>query len=122
MLNRIKRTELATWRVKTWLDQDKKCLLCGQELPLRDAVADHCHKTGKMRGVLHRGCNAWLGKTENCMRINKLHDKVSFLLSESVVWYMSRTMEVYHPSFLTDDEKRIRRNKRARKRRAAKAK
>jgi hypothetical protein len=120
---RIKRGDLAEWRVRQWLSQGQCCKLCGQQLHIRDAVADHCHKTGKMRGVLHRGCNAWLGKTENCVRINKLQDKVEHLLSVSVVMYMKATMDEYHPSFLTEDEKRIRRNKRAKRRREkAKAK
>ena len=30
-----------------------------------DAVVDHCHSTGLVRGVLHRQSNAWAGKIEN---------------------------------------------------------
>jgi len=30
-----------------------------------DAVVDHCHGTGLVRGVLHRQSNAWAGKIEN---------------------------------------------------------
>lgn len=30
-----------------------------------DAVVDHCHNTGLVRGVLHRQSNAWAGKIEN---------------------------------------------------------
>jgi hypothetical protein len=38
--------------------QDGKCLLCGKE---RKLVIDHCHKTGKIRGLLCRACNGFLG-------------------------------------------------------------
>ena len=30
-----------------------------------DAVVDHCHITGLVRGVLHRQSNVWAGKIEN---------------------------------------------------------
>lgn len=48
-------------------DQDNKCKLCGIELSFSNhkkqngAVLDHCHTTGKIRGVLCSGCNKGLG-------------------------------------------------------------
>lgn len=44
--------------------QDGKCAICGingDDLPKRLAV-DHCHKTGKIRGLLCSSCNQGLGK------------------------------------------------------------
>lgn len=35
------------------------------ECDLEDAVLDHNHKSGMVRGVLHRQSNSWLGKIEN---------------------------------------------------------
>mgnify|MGYP000647893817 CR=1 FL=1 len=49
-------------------DQDNKCLLCGS--PPDNAhgrlVVDHCHYTGKVRGLLCIGCNLYLSKIEAC--------------------------------------------------------
>ena len=32
-----------------------------------DYVVDHCHESGEIRGVLHRSCNAALGKLDNAV-------------------------------------------------------
>ena len=44
--------------------QEGKCALCGKPFSKRggmDASVDHCHATGKVRGLLHRTCNASIG-------------------------------------------------------------
>lgn len=121
-MKRLKPKEVAGWRAAQIVEQFGRCALCRCYLDPLHAVADHCHKTGKMRGSLHRGCNAWLGKTENCIKINGLEDKIEFLVSPTVLSYMKSTLDVYHPTYRTDEEKRLRRNKKARKRREAKSK
>lgn len=40
------------------LEQNNKCLGCGKEGKLN---VDHCHKTGKVRGLLCSKCNVALG-------------------------------------------------------------
>ena len=39
--------------------QNNNCAICGEEVKLH---VDHCHKTGKIRGLLCRNCNTSLGK------------------------------------------------------------
>src|ERR1017187_7579803 len=42
--------------------QNNTCPVCALELvPGRDTVVDHNHKTGKVRGLLHRDCNSGIG-------------------------------------------------------------
>lgn len=43
---------------KLYEEQDGKCFLCLEVKPL---CVDHCHKTGKIRHLLCRQCNAALG-------------------------------------------------------------
>jgi hypothetical protein len=37
--------------------QEGACALCGGEVPLRWAMADHCHSGGWVRGLLCMSCN-----------------------------------------------------------------
>lgn len=58
--------------------QNGKCLLCGE--PIGDDICvDHDHKTGKVRGLLHRLCNLGIGS---------LNDDVDML--EKAVKYLKR--------------------------------
>ena len=40
-------------------EQGNKCKICRKECPL---AVDHCHATGKVRGLLCRACNSAIGK------------------------------------------------------------
>jgi hypothetical protein len=48
--------------------QGGRCAVCDAEISLGfrsySGVIDHCHKTGKVRGILCWGCNVRLGKLE----------------------------------------------------------
>lgn len=45
-----------------FVKQDGKCAICLEPLPSdRSAAIDHCHDTGRVRGLLHNPCNAALG-------------------------------------------------------------
>ena len=45
-------------------EQDGKCALCGVEPQSKALHVDHCHTTGKVRGLLCGGCNRVLGFLE----------------------------------------------------------
>jgi hypothetical protein len=44
-------------------DQNNNCALCGKPFSTdtRSTHVDHCHRTNKVRGVVHRACNVILG-------------------------------------------------------------
>lgn len=43
--------------------QDGKCAICSRECTTgRSLAVDHCHSTGKIRGLLCQGCNTSIGR------------------------------------------------------------
>ena len=55
-------------RIKKWREANtpSKCPIFGCRV--NDAVVDHCHDSGFVRGVIHRQSNAWAGKIENAWK------------------------------------------------------
>jgi hypothetical protein len=55
--------------------QDNKCAICKQpEVAIRSGklkslAVDHCHRTGRIRGLLCQACNTMLGKSRDSIRI-----------------------------------------------------
>lgn len=128
MIPRLKQSEVAAWRQARLVQQGGKCALCKQIITEADpAVADHDHATGLMRDVLHRSCNAALGKVENALKRTGVRHQAAFLAG---AWPYLQKHEagpssqvfapIYHPSHKTPEEKRALRNLRARKKRASK--
>lgn len=120
-MQKLKASEVAQYRKTLLAEQGGRCLLCGEMIE-GDDVLDHCHKTGNVRGVLHRGCNAELGHIENNRYRNHLAGGRLFRMLRGVEAYITadHRQKPLHPSHRTVDEKRIRTNKLAAKRRAAK--
>ena len=56
--------ERRIFRADLWIKQDQRCALCKGPVPLIKTVLDHDHRTGYVRGVLHKHCNWMLGKIE----------------------------------------------------------
>ena len=106
-----------------WVMQGQKCKLC--QLPLAwdaNCVGDHCHKTGKLRGAVHRRCNSLLGKLENnAARFGFSRPGQLEAFMYGVGDYLRKPCLPYiHPLHKTADEKRLARNKKAVRARAAK--
>lgn len=119
-MRRLKTTEIPAFRSAAIDRQGGRCAVC--QLPISKPCADHDHATGAMRGVLHNGCNAVLGKIENSYRRYGIINLAAFL--GGVAGYLQKhsvnTTGLLHPTFKTDDEKRIKRNAAARARTASK--
>lgn len=123
MADRLTPKALAAWRVRTLAEQGGACALCGEACSLDEAVADHDHTTGQLRGVLHRGCNAMLGHIENNRprhRLTGIARLTKFLTRVVPYLYAKRGDDTpLYPTHRTADQKRELRNKRARAARAA---
>lgn len=112
---KLKYTEIKTHRQLLLERQDYKCCLCGEQIN-DDAVLDHCHKTGKIRSVLHRGCNSMLGKIENNMPRNKITIERLETLAGNLVKYLKQEYEdIVHPTYLTKEERKMKAYKKKKK-------
>lgn len=54
----LRRADVAAIRVFLWNYQYRRCAVTGKPLRLASAVLDHCHRTGRVRAVVHRSANA----------------------------------------------------------------
>ena len=96
------------------------CKLCNQPID-KDDVLDHCHTTGWVRAVIHRGCNCLLGKIENNIARNRISEEMLTAILLNYSKYVKDYTEVVHPTFKTPEEKKAlaakRRKRNARRRR-----
>jgi hypothetical protein len=63
--------------------QEGLCDLCGEmmeEGTWNPPVVDHCHKSGLVRGVIHRNCNTGEGKVRRASRFSGV-EATRFLIS-----------------------------------------
>jgi hypothetical protein len=115
-MRRLTASQVKPLRVAMLNTQEGRCALCALPLPVDKSVLDHDHATGAVRGVLHRGCNALLGKIENNAARYGVANIAAF--TNGVAGYLRNHMTnvtgYLHPTHKTDEEKRLLRNKRAR--------
>lgn len=130
-MRKLTRTQLRGWSISHLTNaQGGLCPLCGKPIDYstpREAVVDHDHDTGEIRGVLHRSCNAAEGKVSNAAgrwgaKSTSYADIVPFL--ENLVQYLKSTgTGLMYPGHKSPEEaaeaKRVKRNKAAAVRRAA---
>ena len=58
--------------------QDRKCLLC--KVSNVKLHVDHCHTTGKVRGLLCKNCNVTIGYYEKIVNNDELFKKIKMYL------------------------------------------
>lgn len=121
-MHRLKTTEVATVRGRLLGEQGGCCALCRLPCSPQSAVLDHNHSTGAVRAALHRGCNALLGKVENNAARYGVASVPAFGagLGPYLQRHQINTTGMLHPTYKTEDEKRLARNAKARTARAKK--
>lgn len=122
---RIKQSDIPALRDKLAKEQGGACRLCGIDLSGVVPCLDHDHITGKIRGVLCGNCNGIEGKIFNLVRRAKRDaTAIQFIGQIRNYWisHLDNPRPEEHPLHRTADEKRERRNKKARLRRKNKNK
>jgi len=117
---KLKPKDIKPLREQLLVEQQGLCAICHEQIDPLEAVLDHCHKTGYIRAVLHRGCNAFIGPIENNQARNKITpDRLDMILS-NYLEYVSTHKPLTHPTHLTAEERRQRTKDRAKKRKKIK--
>ncbi len=113
--DRLKTKDIKKVREDLLMSQSNKCAICGNIV--EDPVLDHDHKTGLIRAVLHRQCNAFLGRIENNAIRHGIKDLDSFLTncSNYLITHSTDQTGLFHPTYKTTEEKKERAKKRAKK-------
>lgn len=120
-MNRIKVKDIPALRDRITAEQNGLCWICEIQLSEVKACLDHDHETGRIRGVLCQNCNGIEGKVRNLANRGK-RERTRYDFITKILSYWNHNSSVqrdeFHPMHRTDDEKRLRRNKKARLRRA----
>ena len=109
--------EIAVVREELLTAQNNLCALCREQIATGQAVLDHDHKTGQIRGVLHRGCNAFEGTVVNALPRNLITAQRLANIMNNLVAYQKALKPLLHPTHKTAEEKLARTKKRAKTRR-----
>jgi hypothetical protein len=96
------------------------CALCREPIDATEAVLDHCHRTGHIRSVLHRGCNAYIGSMENGLARNRITPNRLTKILANFESYRLTLKPILHPTHKTPEEKQARAKKQARARQTKK--
>lgn len=117
-LDKLKVKDIKPTRQAILAEQLGLCAICQEHILPTEAVLDHCHKTGYIRAVLHRGCNAYIGHMENNLARNLITPARLQAILTNFVSYINTHRLITHPSHLTAEEKKARQKRRAKRRRA----
>ena len=107
-MKKLKQREIPEYREELLKRQANTCPICTRPI-VSDPVLDHCHRSGHIRAVLHRECNAIEGKIANWFKsFGKDVDPELFLEGLKLYWRRDFTNNPYHPKHKTESEKKIR--------------
>lgn len=121
---RIKDKDIPALRERLSVEQGGLCKMCHVALGgLIRACLDHDHRTGVVRDVLCLNCNSIEGKVFNLGRRGCRGGNPQEHIKAIIAYWERHALtprSEIHPKHRTPDEKRLKRNAKARKRRAKK--
>lgn len=122
---KLTRSQLRPMAQRMLAEQGGVCPLCGKPVDMSikgEAVVDHDHVTGLIRGTLHRSCNAAEGKVALAAgrwgAKSMAYDAIIPWLRNLLAYLDKPTTNYVYPSHLTEEEKRVAKNAKERRARA----
>lgn len=113
MMRKLARSQMRLWTRMQLEKQGGICPLCAQPVDLsipRQAVVDHDHETGEVRGVLCRSCNSAEGKVKNaigCWGTKKVQMSLIVpYLERLLAYYKAPGLGVIYAQHQTPEEKK----------------
>jgi len=119
-MNKLKAKDIKPFRQQLLIEQGGLCALCQEPIAEGLAVLDHCHRTGQIRSVLHRGCNAYIGALENNQKRNQITPRRLVKILAGFTAYVQGLKPILHSTYRTPEERAERTKKRAQKNRQKK--
>lgn len=106
---KLTHREIKPLRERLFREQGGICALCDEAIT-DTPVLDHDHSSGLIRCVLHRGCNALLGKIENNMARNRVNIGRLSNISKNLITYLTAdpSTDLRHPTHYTPEERKMR--------------
>jgi hypothetical protein len=117
---KLKQKDIKPLREQYLSEQLGLCAICKESVDPGEAVLDHCHTTGLIRAVLHRGCNMYIGALENNQKRNRITPSRLTNILAGFESYVTTTKPILHPTHKTPEERLARAKKRAKARRTRK--
>lgn len=127
-MRKLARSQMRSWAQRHLkVEQNGLCPLCAQPIDLSikgEGVIDHDHDTGRIRGVLHRSCNAAEGKAANAISRwgskSATYEAIIAFATRLLAYWNQVPTEYIYPMHLTPEEKAIKAKAKARVRVATK--
>lgn len=124
-MRKLARSQMLAFKKQQIIKQGWRCPITGKKFDpnkLEDAVIDHDHITGEIRGILSRSGNAAEGKVKNAIArwggTGENYPAVIAFMKRLIAYLESPGCGLIYPFHKTEDEKRLDRNKKAREARA----
>ena len=116
---KLKSTGVKKTRLELLESQSGTCAICKLPCSIDQAVLDHCHRGGHIRAVLHRGCNALLGRIENNAPRHGIQIDQLIQFLHGAAFYIDNhrvnLTGLIHPTHFTAEEKLTRRKAKAKR-------
>ena len=99
-------------RLQLLTEQENICPLCNTLIALEDAVLDHDHETGLVRGVLHSTCNSYEGMVKHKFVRSGVHKNTDIVtyLKNLIVYLQKEQYPLIHPNEKPKEPKLMRSN------------
>ena len=125
-IRKLARSQMAAWKQRQIGLQGGRCPVSGVIFDmhnLKDAVIDHDHVTGQIRGVLTRSANAVEGKVKSAVArwggCGEDYSKIIPYLERLLVYLKGEPLPYIYPTHETPEEKAAKARQKARVKQAA---